>query len=487
MKTLLGIPITKLDRIKYMRQLRCVARWKKSTRGTIEAATGFGKTWIAHITLKKMLKLNSTRTAIVIVPTTQLKEQWEDEINKLKMSNNVKVYVVNTIALNTVTYHCNLLIVDEIHMMAADKFKRIFELVKYNWILGLTATINRLDGKHEYLKKVAPVVDSISQKEAISRGWISNFIEINIAVPLSRKEQEHIDSLAKTVRFYMAKFGDFKLMQSCMNLGNAKAFAQKQYPNEDANIKAKQIALWAVQGSRAIQQRQEFLYKTERKIALTVDLLKEFDLKTITFSQSTFFADEVAKQMGEKAVVYHSNIETQVISEEKIKVFKKKPTAEKFAKEVDGTIGIDFEADEFIVTYKKDVKYGAEKLKQLGIKKFRDKRTKVNIICTAKALDQGFDEKDVELGIDGSRTSNPTQHVQRTGRVARNYTYKDGTKKRGIYINLFCPNTRDEEWLRTCQKNSTEVVWFHDSDEAISFIKTILENEKDQPSSIELT
>ena len=45
---------------------------------------------------------------------------------------------------------------------ASETFKTIFECVQYKLILGLTATFERLDGKHELIKKYCPICDTIT-------------------------------------------------------------------------------------------------------------------------------------------------------------------------------------------------------------------------------------------------------------------------------------------------------------------------------------
>lgn len=474
MKTLLGISINKIDKSKYLRQLRCVVKWVKGkARGTVVAATGVGKTFIAFIAIVKMKKRHLNATTIIIVPTTVLKDQWEKQIESLKLKN-VTVYVINSVALNTLKYDCDLLVLDEIHMMASEQFSKVFQLVKYKWILGLTATIERLDGKHVLLQKYAPVVDTITQKEAVLKGWISDFIEINVPVNLSRKEIEGLENLDKQIRYYMSKFGDFDIMRNCMIFEKAKAFAQLHYPHQDTNSTASEIVKWAVQGQRHIKKRQEFLYNTERKVEVAVELVNEFGLKTIMFSQSTQFADTVSEKLGDKAVTYHSNIKSQTRLLVKEKIFKKQDSAENF-KKLKEKAKIEKIPEGYKVIWKEPKVFGLKVLKEEAIKLFKDNRTNVSVISTAKALDQGFDVADTELGIDGSRTSNPTQHTQRTGRIARNYTYKDGTKKRGVYINLYVPNSRDEGWLRACQKNNPErVIWANNVEECKTTLKNML-------------
>ena len=478
MKTLLGIPVKKLDYKRYIKQLRCIITWKwHGAKGTIEAATGFGKSILGCLAIMKMVLGNNKRRAIIIVPTIELKKQWEGALVRFLLGEYADVYVINTIALKDVKYKTDLLILDEIHLFAADQFRNVFHNVSYNWILGLTATIDRLDGKHVELQKFAPVVYTITQKEAIANGWINDFVEVNVPVYLTRDETQNLDKLNKKWAYYMAKFNrDFDIMRDCMNSQKALAYVQANVPYKpgiDYSAMAKGLQVDAINANRIMQERKKFFYNTEHKVEAAVEIINEFGLKTITFSQSTAFADRVREDLGKCAVAYHSNLSPEIRMVEKTKVYKTESGAMKAAKlqgrKYRGT------STGWEIYWKEPKKFGVKTLKEDAVRRFSDNKFRAtSVICTAKALDQGFDVPDVQLGVDASRTSNPTQHTQRTGRIARKFFYKDGTEKQGLYVNLYVPDTRDEEWLRKCQKNSTNVVEVYDTSECIELIKNIL-------------
>lgn len=472
---LLLIPSDKLDIVKYVRQLRVIARWKKGgCRGTAIAATGFGKTIIAIIALSKMKKHSPSRKALVVVPTTALKEQWLYLLKQFKLSEITSVEVINTVSLHERQYVTDLLILDEVHLYAAEQFQRVFSRVKYHWLLSLTATIERKDGKHAMLEHKAPIIDSISQKECIEKGWISDIAEINLAIPLTQREVSSLNEVDKMIRSAISKFGDFNALRDCMNMGNAKAYAALYYPNDHNDTKAKELLIIAVNGFRLVKRRQEFLYKTERKIDAAVELINEFKLKTIMFSQSTSFADEVALRLGSSAVSYHSGIKTTEQLVTTTTVVKTKKAVDKLVMSDPKAI-VKVVIEGYEVTTSKLKKIGPAKYLAKAMDDFTNNLNGITTICTAKALDTGMDVPDVELGIDASRTSNPTQKIQRTGRVARNYTYEDGTKKRGVYINLYIPNSQDESWLKSCQsKNPDSVIWIDDIDEVKTFVHNLL-------------
>ena len=488
----------KFDKIKYIRQLRAVVHWKRQKgRGTIEAATGFGKTVIAliiiaKVKLKKPEHLKHGGKILIVVPTTNLKEQWIKILKNAGFYSNIEVQVINTVSLSDGFQRTvDLLIIDEVHMMAADKFRRVFTRVKYSWILGLTATMKRLDGKEIILKQVAPICDTISQKEAILKGWISDFIEFNLAVPITRFEAEAQATLNKSIRYYTSRFGNFDNMLACMAVGNAKTYAQhlnqSQPPHEQYS--AQDVIKWAIQGIRLIHTRKNFLDNTEHKINAAVELVKEFNIRTIMFSQSTTFANEVAKQLGKDAVLYHTQIPSVTRNVIKEREFKTIKAAENFKMKQE-SLGYKTKLvrkkDTILIKYIVPKQISGKKQADENFQSFIQKKAKW--IVSAKKLDQGFDDDSVELGVDSSRSENSTQHIQRTGRISRNFRLPNGELLPKIYVNLYVPNwsvpgSRDEQKLKACQiKNPDNVVWVDDLTELKTMLRSILKRRANDKS-----
>ena len=159
------------------------------------------------------------------------------------------------------------------------------------------------------------------------------------------------------------------------------------------NDKVNEIIRDAVQGQRCVRMRQEILYNNEHKVKASVELVKHFNLKTITFAQSTKFVDDVKEVLGTTAVAYHSYLKPENRMVEKTKVYKtlsgltraiKKNPDKKYRQLPDST---------FQLYWKEPKKFGVDSLKKDAILRFSNNRYKVNVICTAKALDQGFDVK----------------------------------------------------------------------------------------------
>lgn len=467
-----------IDKKKLIRQLRGGVKWiNNGAKGTFTWATGVGKTFIALILIRKMQKKNPNRTATVIVPTIQLKDQWNEEVKSFGLKN-VNVFVINTVVLKNMSFATDLLILDEVHKYASEEFSKVFHLIKYRFILGLTATIERLDGNHVLLTSHAPVVDSISLTEARQNGYISKYLEFNLGIPFSPEEQKKYDHINKAYNKYFKMFNfDFDLAMKCQ-AGKAKTPGAVDGPTVRRSyamvmgwnpVKHKDdknhpwhpdnIAGYAVQFGRFMRLRKEMFYDSDTKIAAAKEILDMFpDSKIITFSESTSFADRLTAEIPQ-SVAYHSYIDGGKTEVEQSKEFRSIVAAQNFCKRNRGDLA-DLRRRKNKVFWKKEKKLSPSSVRRERLLDFSSGKTK--IINTAKALDQGFNVKDVEVAVIFSRTSNPTQQIQRTGRSARKFTFADGTDKQAIIINVYIKDdkpTQDEKWLISAQKKSRNIIW----------------------------
>ena len=204
-------PITRDERQELCRQ----AWIKNKCCGTIVAPTGLGKTRIAFNSIKSVLSKYPHFRFLVVVPTETLRNQWQKQIDDNGLVFNVEVYVINTIIKHD--WKCNILIIDEAHRYASNDFSKIFEKVKYKYILGLTATFERLDGKEYIISKYCPVIDTITTEEALLNGWISKFVEYRVLIDVddisvyesyNKEFTEHFDLFGFDFRLVNKMFGN---------------------------------------------------------------------------------------------------------------------------------------------------------------------------------------------------------------------------------------------------------------------------------------
>lgn len=373
------------------RQDECRKAWlSHKGRGTIEACTGFGKTRCAINCMKSVLSKYPTIRTLVVVPTELLKNQWIAILDEQGLSLNTEVQVVNTAAKNG--YECDLLIIDEIHRTAADTLQFVFNKVKYKLILGLTATLERLDGRHTIIEKYCPVVDSVTIEVAKASGWVSDFTEYQVIISVDDIDlyKEYNKEFVKHFEFFNFDFGLVMSMVGKDGLRNRLNYRDQICPNGDKAAKSealKQITYHSTAFMRALQARKKFIHNHPDKIKVANEIIsRRSDKKIITFSANT----EMAEKIG-VGYVY-----TGKESKKKNRI-----TLEEFA------------------------------LLDRGV------------INSCKLAIEGFDCPGLSVGIMLGVDSSSTKSTQAAGRVIR----KEGSKYSEIFT-LVIEDTVEQEWLR---------------------------------------
>lgn len=280
------------------RQLEGKRKWLLAKgKGTLEYPTGVGKTYTAILCLLAVLKKYPNFKVIVVVPTTGLYNQWVAQLDKHGLSLNCQVLVVNTAIKDD--YKCDILIVDEIHRMAADTFKDIFKTIKYRLILGLTATFDRLDGKQDLIKKYCPVVDYISPEEALQNKWVSEYKEYLVLVDVDDIDLYKGYNKAFTEHFEFFNY-DFKLALSMVGKAGVKnriAYTDSICDRDDREKwkeMFKAVTYHAVQFTKVVQDRKAFINNHIKKVELARKIIEARpDKKIITFSNSIDMAESI--------------------------------------------------------------------------------------------------------------------------------------------------------------------------------------------------
>ena len=282
------------------RQAQCIENWvKHKGKATVVGATGFGKTRVGTNLIGKILKRKPQYRILVVVPTTTLKEQWEEILDSLGYGLNCSVEVINTIVLKDTKYTCDFLILDEIHRFASDLFQQVFNRVNYSLILGLTATIERLDGKEIIIKQYCPVCDEITLEECMINGWISDYKEYQVLIEVDNK-QEYKD-LNRQFNEHFGFFNyDFGLV---MNMVGPKgylariAYRDQLCPNgtkEEKSAVLKSIIYHSTAFMRALQGRKSFINNHPKKIEIARKIIDARpDAKIITFSNNIKMAEAI--------------------------------------------------------------------------------------------------------------------------------------------------------------------------------------------------
>jgi superfamily II DNA or RNA helicase len=166
-------PVT-LER-RHVRQARqyqteAVAAWTQAgRRGVIVLPTGSGKSHVAHMAMEQ-----AGRSALVVVPTIDLMHQWFsglldgftlDEVGLLGGGYHelrpITVTTYDSAAIHMERYgnQFGLVIFDEVHHLPSPTYQNAARMMIAPFRLGLTATPERQDGRHDLLDEtVGPQV-----------------------------------------------------------------------------------------------------------------------------------------------------------------------------------------------------------------------------------------------------------------------------------------------------------------------------------------
>jgi len=78
----------------------------------------------------------------------------------------------------------------------------------------------------------------------------------------------------------------------------------------------------------------------------------------------------------------------------------------------------------------------------------------IKVLCSTKALNQGLDIPDANMGIICGITSKSLPMIQRIGRLVR---FQED--KTGEIIILYVKDSQEEKWLKNAVKNLKNIVW----------------------------
>ena len=398
------------------RQKESAKKWLDNKgKGSIVGATGYGKTRIAINLLTKIRNTYPTLSILVIVPTETLKNQWISQLALYDIVFNVQVEIINTIVKHT--WNCDILVIDEIHHLGSTLFSTVFEKVKYKKILGLTATMERLDGKEVFIKKYCPVVDEVTITECAIHGWISKYTKYKVYIDVDLTEY---DNYNKSYTEHFAYFNyDYDLAMKMIGPSGYKfrlAFRDFKYTGNDPTLKKeflKEVTYHAMGFIDSIQKRKNFIYNHTSKIEIANLILNNRkDNKIITFSKAVKIARVLEKTCG---TVY----------------------AGKLTKKQENEIINNFNS----------LKCGA--------------------LHTSIKANEGLDVKGLSVGIVLGLDSSHTKALQQLGRIIR----AEEGKHAEMFV-LILRNTVEEKWFEKCNPENDYITI------DVNNLKLLLENKK---------
>lgn len=382
-------------------QYEAIKSWLETKKGTIVLPTGVGKTYVGATIAVKQLLNNSISTVLIVVPTVSLVKQWREEIIKFYGEDIMSSNSINISCLQTVYKQRNyvdLLIIDEIHTSLSEKYSSVFTNTYFKQLLGLTATIPNMADKKNKLSLLCPIVFNKELKEISNSSVVSKYEIFNLATTMSKSESGKYRLFDGKLKRAQMEIGFLKIKDK--NLKGMQVFdiAKLYATSKDKTPLVKYSKeFWASMG-----MRKSICYNALSKINYVLEILKSFpEKKWIIFNKSIDYAEKLKETIGSKAVIYHSKMK-------------------------------DGERDQALQDFANN---------------------KFSILVAVDALNAGLNVPEVDGAISVSGVSTELTNIQQLGRILR---FKEN--KKALFINLYCKNTVEENWVKSKTKN-LDVKW----------------------------
>lgn len=274
----------------------------------------------------------------------------------------------------------------------------MFKVIHYKIILGLTATLTRLDGRDVLVRQYCPVCDTVTLEEAARNDWVSNYRKYKVLLNVDLTDYERIN--AEFYNHFSFFNYDFKLAMSCIGpqgyLGRETLVKNMTTDKNKYAELRKIVTIHAAGFMRALQARKKFIANNPKKVEITNYILEHRQhSKAITFSPTIKVAESI-KYGG----VLHSGQTKK----------KRSITMEEFMSMKEG------------------------------------------VLNSSKAINTGADIPGVNLGIILGINSSKTTLIQMCGRIIR---FEEG-KQAEIFV-LVLNNTAEDAWFTKSNEVSSYI------------------------------
>ena len=356
-----------------------------------------------------MKKAGKHCNIVLIVPSAPVLDQWKKLLVKCGLQH-VYLYTKEKASDSYKSIECDLLVIDEVHSIPTKSCARIL-LIKSLMRLGLTATFERLDGRHSLLEKYGfPVVEDISKEEGIKNGWVA---KCSIYRVLCEVDCTAYNNLTTRFKEAFSYFG--------YNMDIPMAILDKKDKGHNEILKN-------------MVDKKVYEVQKEMKIDLT-DLMKE-RIRKACFGEVMNKARQFMSLMSRrKAFINHHPKKIEITR----LIISKRPDKKgiTFFNSIEDAKGVGIGT---YYTYQ-----GTKKTKSRIIESF--KKSKSGVINTVRALNMGFDCPDINYAVIAGFDSSKTNRIQRIGRVIRVNELTKGKEAEVFYIVL--KGTRDNDWFKS--------------------------------------
>lgn len=310
-------------------QTESVAAWLESqARGVIVLPTGSGKSYVALLAM-----LEKQRSTLVVAPTLDLVRQWHQTLSSQFRvpigllgggEHDVKPITVTTydsayLHMERYGNRFGLVVFDECHHLPGESYAEAARMCIAPFRLGLTATLERADGREVELESLLGRVVYSQNIVDLAGAYLAPYDTERLVVELDELERASYEAARAT-------YINFVRQQS-INLGSPRGFTE--FIQRASRSEAGQKALRAYREQRALafapaaklRSLGELLFKhrRDRTIVFTEDnrtayrISREFLVPIITHQTKLKERSEILT--GFEAGRYHALVTSKVLNE----------------------------------------------------------------------------------------------------------------------------------------------------------------------------
>lgn len=441
-------------------QIECLNIWfRNQGRGIVNVVTGAGKTVLALGAIARLeftlSRQSSTDLSIkIVVPKIFLAQQWSQSLQedlavgredigiysgerKDPPGRKYMIYVVNS-ARSSLARHvladyrqgrAVLLIADECHHYSSPENSRIFDFAKYiptsaaplrYYALGLSATPETTAFRDKLVPALGPEIYKYGFAEALHDNIISSFSIFNLKLRFTPYEEEQYQALSDQISRALKNL--LHLCPFLNGLGSQQFFAAleqlTQVPEDpDTASLARSVLVLSI-------ARKDIVYRAESRIECVRDLVARIP-------------------PAAKVLIFNERIEVAEAVYERLRDL------------FPGQVG----------RYHSEMDEGNRKI---VLRKYQNSELRILVSC--RALDEGLNIPETDVGIIASSTSSSRQRIQRLGRILR----RSGKEHTACLYYLYIGSSNEEkEWLAATSQEMAGIIPMLDLDyeqETHSFI-----------------
>jgi superfamily II DNA or RNA helicase len=284
-------------------QAQALAAWERGKRGVVELPTGAGKTRLALMALARV-----RRAALILVPTLDLVTQWAEALRTFLGIDAGLVgggsFDVRPVTVCTYASACRhgerfgnrfgLAVFDECHHLAGEMYARCAEVLIAPYRLGLTATLERPDGRHALLEGLIGPVVYRQAIGALSGRYLAHYRTEVLEAELNAEEREQYLAARRVYRDFVAAQG--------LRLAGPGDWQRFVY-----------IAAGSPQGREALAgyyRQKRLTFASAGKFALLADLLhRHRGQQTLVFTNDNRTAYEVSRRFLVPLITHQTRVQ----------------------------------------------------------------------------------------------------------------------------------------------------------------------------------